>query len=337
MRYVYKGLSLAVVLVAWSSARAQAPVAPKGEENAAPAVAATVNGQPIYEALIQRYLERVPPARRAEARADHLNAAIDDMLVEQYLAQLQVPVDAAAVEKKLDEWKAELKKAGKEFAKVLQEMRLSEAELRGHLMAELRWEKFAGERAADAVLRQQFEANKVLFDGTMVQARHILLTPPANDPQAVEAARRQLAAIKKEIEDKVTAGMAKVPADADNLTREKARTSLIDEVFGQAARDKSVCPSKTQGGDVGWFQRSGIMVEPFARAAFALKPYTMSDVVQTRFGVHLILLTNRKNGQEVKFEDVKDEVRDNCFERLREAVVAQMRPRSRIEITTVKP
>src|SRR4051794_298767 len=84
MRYVYKGLSLAVVLVAWSSARAQAPVAPvapKGEENAPPAVAATVNGQPIYEALIQRYLERVPPARRAEARADHLNAAIDDMLV----------------------------------------------------------------------------------------------------------------------------------------------------------------------------------------------------------------------------------------------------------------
>ena len=52
------------------------------------------------------------------------------------------------------------------------------------------------------------------------------------------------------------------------------------------------------------------MVEPFARAAFALKPYTMSDVVQTQFGCHLILVTDRKAGQEVKFADVKDEVRE---------------------------
>src|SRR3954453_8335752 len=116
----YVRISLVIFLAASWSAWAQAPSAPKTEANpsAAPAVAALVNGQPIYEALIQRYLERVPTARRSEARADHLNAAIDDMLVEQYLAQLQVPVDAAAVDKKIEEWKAELKKAGKDFPKV---------------------------------------------------------------------------------------------------------------------------------------------------------------------------------------------------------------------------
>ena len=31
------------------------------------------------------------------------------------------------------------------------------------------------------------------------------------------------------------------------------------------------------------------MVEPFAQAAFALKPYQLSDVVMTQYGYHLIL------------------------------------------------
>ena len=48
------------------------------------------------------------------------------------------------------------------------------------------------------------------------------------------------------------------------------------------------------------------MVEPFAKAAFALKPYEMSEVVKSPFGYHLILTVERKPGREVKFEDMKD-------------------------------
>ena len=47
------------------------------------------------------------------------------------------------------------------------------------------------------------------------------------------------------------------------------------------------------------------MVEPFAKAAFALKPYEMTDVVATEFGYHLILVTARKQGTPKKFEEVK--------------------------------
>jgi parvulin-like peptidyl-prolyl isomerase len=75
------------------------------------------------------------------------------------------------------------------------------------------------------------------------------------------------------------------------------------------------------------------MVEPFAAAAFALKPFEMSQPVQTQFGVHLILVTARKAGQETKFEQVKEEVREVYCNKLRESMVAQLRARATIQIS----
>jgi peptidyl-prolyl cis-trans isomerase C len=75
------------------------------------------------------------------------------------------------------------------------------------------------------------------------------------------------------------------------------------------------------------------MIEPFARAAFALKPYQMSDVVATDSGLHLILAVDCKPGKDVKFEEVRDFVKDVYAERLHDAIVAQMRPQARIVVS----
>jgi len=72
------------------------------------------------------------------------------------------------------------------------------------------------------------------------------------------------------------------------------------------------------------------MVDAFAQTAFALKPYQMSDVVQTQFGYHLILATDRKPGKDVKFEDVKEESERSFFhERLRDLMSSRLRPRAK--------
>jgi peptidyl-prolyl cis-trans isomerase C len=72
------------------------------------------------------------------------------------------------------------------------------------------------------------------------------------------------------------------------------------------------------------------MVEPFARAAFALEPWQMSNPVTTEFGHHLILVVDRKPGKEVQFESIKPVVREVYFDRLRDAVINAMRPRAQI-------
>jgi peptidyl-prolyl cis-trans isomerase C len=329
-------LAVPVLALSWLPALAQAPPS-SGAAPPAQGVVATVNGVPITETALQRSLDRVLPAKRAEARSEVLDYLIDNALLDQYLLQLQIAVDAKDVEKRIEEMRAELKKRNKDFDKFLQEIKVTEPELRQHVAAEMRWDKFTDQQGTDKVLRETFEANKEMFDGTLVRARHILLTPPANDAKECEAARQQLLKIKKDIEAHVAAGLAKLPANADNLAREKARVTLTDEAFAAAAKEKSVCESKADDGDVGWFQRAGIMVEPFARAAFALKPYQMSDVVKTTFGYHLILATDRKPGREVKFEEVKEEVREVYRDRLRETVVAQMRKKAEIKLTPAKP
>jgi parvulin-like peptidyl-prolyl isomerase len=166
----------------------------------------------------------------------------------------------------------------------------------------------------------------------MVRARHILVTPMPGDAKSGAEAQARLLGYKKQIEDQVAAGMAKVAANSDAAAREKARNTLMDEAFAALAREKSACPSKAQGGDVNWFQRAGFMVEPFAKTAFALKPFQMSDVIKTQFGYHLILVTDRKPGRDVKFEEIKDDVKEIYCERLRENLAAQVRAKSTVVI-----
>lgn len=63
--------------------------------------------------------------------------------------------------------------------------------------------------------------------------------------------------------------------------------------FDAIAREYSTCPSKSRGGDLGWFG-PGKMVGAFEAACRRLSSGSISDVVQTSFGYHIIKLTGRK-------------------------------------------
>jgi len=78
-----------------------------------------------------------------------------------------------------------------------------------------------------------------------------------------------------------------------NLAQELQKRIKMGANFESLAREKSTCPSRTSGGDLGWFG-PGKMVPAFESACKGLGIGSVSDVVQTQFGYHLIKLTGRK-------------------------------------------
>ena len=304
----------------------QAVIAP------AAAPAATVNGQEIPEVAVQRALKNVPADHRGEARGQIVNFLIENALIDQYLVQLQVNVEPKEVDAKVAQVREAVQKQGSTLEKTLQELMLTEAELRAQIVLQLRWEKFVNAQASDTALHELFDNNHEMFDGTVVRARHILLSPPSGDAKACVDAKTRLAGYKTQIEAQAAKGVAEMPANADAAARRTAHDKQVDTAFAALARKESVCPSKAQDGDLGYFPRCGSMVEPFAKAAFALKPFEISEVVTTQFGYHLILVTDRRPGKETKFDDVKDEVKEVLGDRLRDNLLARLRPNARIVI-----
>jgi parvulin-like peptidyl-prolyl isomerase len=335
VRCIAAALFAVLIYVPLTAQQAQPVKTVAAKQNA---VAATVNGEPIPELAVQRGLKRVPPDKHAVARPEILEFLIDNTLIDQNLQQRSITVDKKDIDGMIEKIKGEIAKQNETtkqkhtFEEFMKELMLDEAELRAQIAADIRWDKFITQQADDKTLRSYSEQNKEMFDGSTVRARHILLMPKAGDAQEGIKAQQQLAAWKKQVEDQAAAGAT----GTDALEKEKARVKLIEEGFAAIAQKESACPSKEKGGDIGAFPRSGAMVEPFAKAAFALKPYQISDPIKTQFGYHLILTTEKTPGQQPNFDKIKEEVKDMYASKLREGMVAKLRAGAKITVTPVK-
>ena len=104
--------------------------------------------------------------------------------------------------------------------------------------------------------------------------------------------------------------------------------------FAALAKEHSTGPSGPMGGSLGSFPRNGVMVEPFAKAAFELQKGEVSGLVETQFGFHIIKVTDRQEGRVVPFEEVRGQVRDDLFfekiDTLRNEFIAQLRGKASI-------
>ncbi len=124
----------------------------------------------------------------------------------------------------------------------------------------------------------------------------------------------------------------------DSLEKaQEIRNSILagDITFEEAARTHSTCPSKEEGGDLGYFEH-GQMVKEFDEAAFAAALGEVTEPVQTQFGWHLIKVEDRKEAGERPFEEVKEQIVHNMSEQRRNEVylakVEELRQKYGVEL-----
>ncbi|HWR97550.1 MAG TPA: peptidylprolyl isomerase [Candidatus Methanoperedens sp.] len=115
--------------------------------------------------------------------------------------------------------------------------------------------------------------------------------------------------------------------------REARRRILAGTPFADVARQVSQSPDATRGGDLGYFAR-GQMPPEFEEAAFGLPRGQLSDVVETPYGYHLFLVTDRRAARARSAAEERAAVRAALLTEKREAAfrawVAKVRRRATI-------
>jgi parvulin-like peptidyl-prolyl isomerase len=79
------------------------------------------------------------------------------------------------------------------------------------------------------------------------------------------------------------------------------------EDFGKVAREVSIGPEATRGGDLGFFER-GVMPEAIDRMVFSLPVGKVSRVVQSPYGFHIFKVLGQADAGGRKFGDVREKV-----------------------------
>jgi peptidyl-prolyl cis-trans isomerase C len=107
-------------------------------------------------------------------------------------------------------------------------------------------------------------------------------------------------------EDADPAVLAATRAKAE-AARKRALTG--GEEFTAVARDLSEGPSAPNGGDLGWVTR-GALVSPLSETIFSLQPGEISQVVQSRFGFHVLTINDRRPAETISLELASDQIED---------------------------
>jgi parvulin-like peptidyl-prolyl isomerase len=106
--------------------------------------------------------------------------------------------------------------------------------------------------------------------------------------------------------------------------------------FGELARRYSEDASSAKdGGDLGYFKR-GELLPALEKEAIRLQVGEVSGIIRTDFGFHLLKLFDRRGGKPPPFEEIREKVQADCYEKEMEKALQQfltkLKERSVIEI-----
>jgi peptidyl-prolyl cis-trans isomerase C len=288
--------------------------------------AAIVNGEIITKAQVEAVVRHQsghegqpnPTTMGADEVRSRRNMAvavlIDDALWRQAIAK-QVPAPAQGdVTKRMVALEDDLKKQGRTMQQFCEDTAQTLTQVQNAQSFFLQWTSIVQARATDEALLAYYQQFKDYYEGTVVDVSHIAVRLNAN---ASEADHRKAVSKLDTARKKISEGMT----------------------FEDAAAKYSECDTKEKGGHIGPIPRKwGFFDEAFTRAAFdpSLKPGDISGPVTTEYGVELIRLNARLNnvppGTPTAFEAVKERVRCDFAEDLRQRVIGDCRKQSKITV-----
>ncbi len=197
------------------------------------------------------------------------------------------------------------------FNEILKQYGVSLAEFKRDLVEEVKMKKLVDMlekvTVTEADAKKYYNQNLSKFKyPDKVRASHILIAANEEEmKEAIKADSKNAQLSDAELKAMVDKQMAEKLKKANEVL---AQVQKNQSEFAKIAKENSEdIESAKQGGDLGFFAQQE-MVEPFAKAAFAMKPNTISGIVKTPYGYHIIMVTDRKAAGQDSFEKVKSDI-----------------------------
>ncbi len=245
-------------------------------------------------------LRSMEPMLKRQAVANLVNR----MLLEQAADKENIAVTTEQIEAKYEEIKSNFPDE-ESFEAQLDRSGISKDEFRVEIEKGIKLEELIDLKTADIAKPTEEEAKEFYDSNIMrfstaerIRASHILIKVEETDTDLIRNEKRERA---EKLQGEILAG-----ADMAAL-----------------AMQYSDCPSKSKGGDLGYFSR-GQMVKPFEDAAFAHEIGKISPVVETRFGYHIIKVTEKEDASVTSFEDARDSIIDYLAEMKKQDVMNEI-------------
>lgn len=232
----------------------------------------------------------IPAEKAVELKKELLDSLINQELLYQESKKKNVVVEDAAVAESIAKVKEKFETEDA-YQKALKDANIQGKDLEVKIRRSL---------AINMLIEDQISRNLVV---TEEESKQYYDTHPDAfiEPEQIRASHI-LVKVDKD------AGEAKKVAAKEKITAVQRKIKDGGD-FAQLARENSEGPSGPNGGDLGYFKR-GAMVKEFEDAAFALAPGTVSDIVETQFGYHLIKVVDKKEAGTMPYDTVKSDLQN---------------------------
>ena len=241
-----------------------------------------------------------------------INELIVKKLLDQEIEKRHIKVSKEDMDKQL---KSIIDKVGskEKFNQLLKDNGVTTAQFKKDLTDEVKIQKLVDTLSVVSVSDKDalkfYNENKDKFKNPdKVRASHILVSANTEELKAkITASEKGKNMTDDQLNAEVQKQMTQQKEKAQKLL---AQVKKDPKSFAKIAKDNSDDTQSAQmGGDLGYFGKEE-MVEPFSKTAFSMKPNTISEVIQTPYGYHIILVTDRQKAGTEPFDKVKDDIKD---------------------------
>ncbi len=211
-----------------------------------------------------------------------------------------------------NEMKSIIDKVGskEELNKMLKQRGISNDEFNKDLKTQIKMKKLIESiekiSISDAETLKYYNEHKDQFKHEeQVRASHILIS--VDTLQLIQDMKKKNKDISpEELNNKLEQIATEKKAKAEAVLKEvKANPDKFEEIAQKESEDRA---SGERGGELGFFAKK-TMVPEFSNVAFAMKPNTISDLVKSPYGYHIIKVTDRVEAGVTPYAKAKDEIK----------------------------